>query len=81
MTHPLFIFICLENPCQIVVMFAFCHQFAMQAAAFGDGFEQWDIYVEPVETVTLYILVNHLIIHFSIVGTIRLMSKLPSSFS
>ena len=53
-------------------MFAFCHEFAMQAAGFGDGFEQWEIYVEPVETVSLNVFVNHLIIHFTIVGTIQI---------
>ena len=43
----------------------------MQTAAFGDGFEQWEIYVEPVEPVALYILVNHLIIHFAVVGSVE----------
>ena len=53
-------------------MFSFSHEFALQAAAFGDGFEQWEIYVEPVETVSLNVFVNHLIIHFTIVGTIQI---------
>lgn len=53
-------------------MFAFCHEFSMQTAGFGDGFEQWEIYVEPVETVSLNVFVNHLIIHFTIVGTIQI---------
>ena len=53
-------------------MFAFCHEFAMQTAGFGDGFEQWEIYVEPVETVSLNVFVNYLIIHFTIVGTIQI---------
>ena len=44
----------------------------MQTAGFGDGFEQWEIYVEPVETVSLNVFVNHLIIHFTIVGTIQI---------
>ena len=52
-------------------MFAFCHEFAMQTAGFGDGFEQWEIYVEPVEPVALNVFVNHLIIHFTIVGTVE----------
>jgi hypothetical protein len=52
-------------------MFAFCREFAMQTAGFGDGFEQWEIYVEPVETVSLNVFVNHLI-HFTIVGTIQI---------
>ena len=31
-----------------------------------------EIYVEPVETVSLNVFVNHLIIHFTIVGTIQI---------
>ena len=29
----------LEDSRQIVVVIAFCHEFAMQAAGFGDGFQ------------------------------------------
>lgn len=64
--------LCLEDSRQIVVVFAFCYEFAMQAAGFGDGLEQWEIHVEPVEAVALYILVNHLIIHFSIIGSVQI---------
>ena len=32
-------FRCLEDPRQIVVVFAFCHEFTMQPAGFGDGFQ------------------------------------------
>ena len=31
--------LCLEDPRQIVVVFAFCHEFTMQPAGFGDGFQ------------------------------------------
>ena len=31
--------LCLEDPRQIVVVFAFCYEFTMQPAGFGDGFQ------------------------------------------
>ena len=32
-------FRCLEDSRQIVVVLAFCHEFTMQPAGFGDGFQ------------------------------------------
>ena len=53
-------------------MFSFCYEFTMQTAAFSDGFEQRKIDIEPVEGIAFHILVNHLLIHFAIVGTIQI---------